>query len=240
MIVHRLLDAVFRTLDAVDAARERLERAWPRRPPTPASQWPPIPEGAPGEAPQAADVTSQTPPPKTSQKTSQKTEGVAEAARPPSTQKAPPSKKADSVRPKPASKNPEKKGTRKGSVDRSGKDFDSPRARAIHAALLEGNGPVATKDSALDGKKVLGRVLWALAAAEDTGAKQGLTAADASALLSLAAGLEVFATNVARAFRDEDVLFEETVPDGRSKRYKLTDAGRARLKEVQTRPISGA
>ena len=61
-------------------------------------------------------------------------------------------------------------------------------------------------------------MLWAVAAAEAASSAQGLTAADASALLATVAGLEVFSTNVARAFRDESELFEETVPDGRSKR----------------------
>ncbi len=87
----------------------------------------------------------------------------------------------------------------------------------------------------LDGKRTLARVVWAVGSAEDAGSEQGLTATDASALLSLAAGIELFATNVTRTFRDEPALFAETVPDGRSKRYKLTEAGRMRLAEVLVR-----
>jgi hypothetical protein len=124
---------------------------------------------------------------------------------------------------------------RKGSVDRSGRDLDSARARAVATWIVEQGRPLVAEDAVLDGKRTLARVLWAVACAEDAGSEQGLTAADASALLSTAAGVEVFATNVARAFRDEPVLFAETAPDGRSKRYRLTDAGRARLVEVRTR-----
>jgi hypothetical protein len=90
-------------------------------------------------------------------------------------------------------------------------------------------------DATLDGKRTLARVLWAVACAEDAGSEQGLTAADASAFLSSAAGLEVFTTNVGRALRDEPGLFVETFPDRRSKRYKLTQAGRMRLTEVRMR-----
>jgi outer membrane biosynthesis protein TonB len=129
-----------------------------------------------------------------------------------------------------------KSGThRKGSVDRKGEDFDSPRARAVEAWLTDNRRPIVSAEAALDNKKTLARVVWAVGAADAAGSEHGLTAADASALLSSAAGLDVFATNVARAFRDESDLFVETVPDGRSKRYKLTAAGRARLGEVETR-----
>jgi hypothetical protein len=93
---------------------------------------------------------------------------------------------------------------------------------------------VIAEEAELDGKRTLARVLWAVGCAEDAGSEQGLTAVDASAFLSTAAGVEVFSTNVARTFRDESTLFVETTPDGRSKRYKLTAVGRARLAEIQT------
>jgi hypothetical protein len=124
---------------------------------------------------------------------------------------------------------------RKGSVDRSGRDLDSARARVVETWLRDNRRPLVADDAMLDGKRTLARVLWAVASAEDAGSEQGLTAADASALLSSAAGVEVFTTNVGRTFRDEATLFVETIPDGRSKRYKLTPAGRARLAEIRTR-----
>lgn len=127
---------------------------------------------------------------------------------------------------------------RKGSVDRSGKDLDSPRAKAVFDTLRERNGKVIVDDAALEGKRVTARVLWALAAAEEAGSELGLTAADASALLHLAAGMEVFSTNVARACRDERTLVEETAPDGRSKRYRLTAAGRQAAASLPTRPMT--
>lgn len=126
--------------------------------------------------------------------------------------------------------------SRKGSIDRSGKDVDSPRAKVILETLRARGASVVADDAVHGGKRVLARVLWALHAAEEAGSELGLTAADASALLHLAAGMEVFATNVARTCRDEATLIEETAPDGRSKRYRLTPAGRSAAGGLTTRP----
>ncbi len=241
MIVHRILDVVFRTLDTVDAVRAKVDAALGRAPPPP-SQWPPIIDPAPAPSRVVSDETART---------YTGTPNIEElyAARPEAPAPAP-KKKAAKATTKPttkpkkkkatsttttAEKEPKKAASRKGSVDRKGDDFDSPRARAIGTWLVDNQRPVVSADAALDNKKTLARVLWAVAAADAAGSEHGLTAADASALLSTAAKLEVFSTNVARAFRDESDLFEETTPDGRSKRYKLTAAGRARLAEVETR-----
>jgi hypothetical protein len=120
------------------------------------------------------------------------------------------------------------KATRKGSVDRVGKDVDSPRARAIGVWLREQGAAKLNDDAALDGKKLPARVAWALLAAERAGSEQGLTASDVSALLSSTAKMEVFATNIGRSLREESAWFTETAPDGRSKRYRLTAAGKKR------------
>ncbi len=245
MIVHRILDAVFRTLDAVDAVRAKVDHALGKEP-QPPSSWPPLVETTPphsadldnaqrtytdsdtgAEVPAVPRPVDQQKPPRTS------------APKPKtSAPKAPKPKGTTGAekRESPAAKAPKKKSdSRKGSVDRKGSDFDSPRARAIQTYLSDHGGAVVAEGAALDGKKTLARVLWSVGAAEAAGSAQGLTAADASALLSTVAGLEVFSTNIARAFRDENELFEETVPDGRSKRYKLTARGRGRLSEVTTR-----
>jgi hypothetical protein len=255
-LVNRLLDAFFRTLDAVDVARERIDRALGRSPrPEPwATQWTP-------EAPGAADVGSwQAPAPKVEDWAAEARPKAARAAKPaaqragrpePSAKPAPKkaaakgSRAAPKKKPARAGERPEaakpraKKGggtNRKGSVDRSGKDFDSPRAKAIVEKIKrEGSGVVADEAS-FQGKRVLARVLWALYAADRAGSELGLTAADASALLHLAAGMEVFSTNVARTCRDETDLIAESVPDGRIKRYKLTEAGRAAAAALATRP----
>ena len=134
-----------------------------------------------------------------------------------------------------AGKGRAKSAGRKGSVDRSGKDLASPRAEAIVAHLKAGGGQVIAENADVSGKKVLARVLWALWAAEASGVQDGLTAADTSALLHSAAGVEVFTTNVARTCRDEVGLIEASVPDGRIKRYKLTDSGRVRARSLATR-----
>ncbi|HEY1100572.1 MAG TPA: hypothetical protein VGF99_16645 [Myxococcota bacterium] len=291
MIVHRILDAVFRTLDTVDAIRARVDTALGRADAQPPSSWPAVIEDdarvdaqdvratyAPvdvdaykqrDEAAAAVTSTSQDATP-SSAPTSGGTSGAAPDAAPDAPAGAPagatpkkaakkgestlptPAKKAtkkgDSTLPTPAKKSSsttsssstktaakKKAGNRKGSVDRQGRDLDSPRANDVAAWIEANEAAVVAEDAALDGKRTLARVVWAVAMAEQAGVVEGLTAADTSALLSSAADVEVFATNVARAFRDEHALFSETSPDGRSKRYVLTDAGRGRLGEVATR-----
>jgi hypothetical protein len=79
--------------------------------------------------------------------------------------------------------------------------------------------------------------VWALDAAHRAGSEQGLTAADASALLHLAAGLEVFSTNIARTCREANELICEAEPDGRVKRFKLTAKGRSAASTLASKPI---
>ncbi len=275
MIVHRLLDVVFRTLDTVDALRVRIDAVLGRSDAQPASSWPAVVEVnindaddvragavAPAdldawrsrpEAPAAATSTVPTTGPtavatrpktasrtatRTATRAATKTKKTTPAVTEPKVARA----SATAARPKKASADqpdvastPPTSASRKGSVDRSGKDVDSPRARAVEGWLNEHGGAIVAEDATLNGKRTLARVLWAVALAEQTGSEHGLTAADTSALLSSAAGVEVFATNVARSFRDESELFRETTPDGRSKRYTVTDIGRTRLAEVATR-----
>lgn len=231
-IVNRLLDAFFRTLDAVDTARERLDRALGRAPKPEqwATDWTPTPpaERRPAtvvpirEAPTAppADKPRVEPPKDKGTPKKMRTAG----------RTGPAPRKT-----KPVKQGAPKRASRKGSIDRKGSDFDSPRARAIAERLASERGQVVSAEAAHDGKKVLARVLWALDAAERAGSELGITAADASALLSLAAGLEVFATNIARACRDETELIEEGTPDRRSKRYLLTAAGRAAAGKLELR-----
>ncbi len=280
MIVHRILDVVFRTLDTVDAVRAKVGTLLGKEPP-PASDWPPVFDGVPPRQGRSVDVDAvkgvyadaeasdayAARPVEAlegrSGRAAQKTALKKAPGEKPAGKKAPGKKAAASTRPKPAKKaapasssakgdgkpeqadakkaDPKKADAkkvgshRKGSVDRKGVDFDSPRARAVETWLRDHQQAIVAEEAALDGKKTLARVLWAVGAADAAGSEHGLTAADASALLSSSAQLDVFATNVARAFRDESELFNETVPDGRSKRYKLTAAGRARLAEVATR-----
>lgn len=271
MIVHRLLDAVFRTLDTVDALRVRIDAVLGRSDAQPASSWPAVVEvnindaddvRAGAVAPADLDASRSKPeapaPEKsktttraaakpntatktatrTATKTATRTKKATPAATVPKTARA----SATAARPKKTptdqpdvASTPPSSSSRKGSVDRSGKDFDSPRARAVEGWLKEHGGAIVAEDATLNGKRTLARVLWAVALAEQAGSEHGLTAADTSALLSSAAGVEVFATNVARSFRDESELFCETTPDGRSKRYTVTDVGRTRLAEVATR-----
>jgi hypothetical protein len=263
MIVHRLLDAVFRTLDTVDALRARVDAALGRAEAQPPSSWPPLVEVETSDAAAAVRAVYEAPPdldawrsvpatevttvvkPAKASSTSQKAPATTLPDGTGSSPKATPARKkarasTAAARPKKApgkkeQTQPPAAASRKGSVDRSGKDFDSPRARAVEAWLKEHGSAVIAEDAALDGKRTLARVLWAVAVAESAGSEQGLTAADTSALLSSAAGVEVFATNVARTFRDQADLFVETSPDGRSKRYTVTAAGRARLAELATR-----
>lgn len=246
MLVHRLLDAVFRTLDTIDAVRARVDALLGKAEAQPPSQWP---TPTPAEAERGRAVTTDTPTPAGVDTAASAKHGTKDAATPTARREAP--KKKDPRVPAPKTQAAKSKATRpkrdpaartsattsssrKGSVDRSGKDFDSPRAREIAASIAQTGRPIIAEDADLDGKKTLARVLWAVAAGDDSGV-EGMTAADVSAVLSSVAGIEVFATNVARAFRDEPTLFAERGADGRSKRYAVTALGKARAAEVATR-----
>jgi hypothetical protein len=246
MLVHRLLDAVFRTLDTIDAVRARVDALLGKAEAQPPSQWP---TPTPAEAERGRAVTTETPTPAAVDAAASTKRGAKDAATPTARRAAPKKKdphvpspktqaaKSRATRPKrdPAARtSATTSSSRKGSVDRSGKDFDSPRAREIAASIAQTGRPIIAEDADLDGKKTLARVLWAVAAGDDSGV-EGMTAADVSAVLSSVAGIEVFATNVARAFRDEPTLFAEQGADGRSKRYTVTALGKARAAEVTTR-----
>lgn len=275
MIVHRLLDAVFRTLDTVDAIRARVDAALTREA-QPPSSWPAVIGSTRSErtsfdvdtardiyAPTSVDTwrgesshdenattTEAVPAEPTTSPVEAKpavtatnvTTPKAPKAQKATPSKAPPSKSASSKavgkNAKAATKTASKKptpvaDTRKGSVDRVGKDLDSARANEIAAWLVAHPQPVVTEAAAVDGKRTVARLLWAVSVAQAAGHDDGLTAADTSALLSSVAHVEVFATNVARAFRDERALFVETNVDGRSKRYALTLEGKKRLADVE-------
>jgi len=228
MLVHRVLDVFFRTLDAVDAVKDRVDRVLGRAPrPDPwAVEWPPVDDdGAKAtEAPRVDDDA-----------------GPAKPTRAPRVE--PPAKRAASVDATPSTSSKRSKAgrkksasaNRKGSVDRVGADLDSPRARAIHTRVQESQLPILDEASEVNGKKVLARALWALSTAELAGSEKGLTTNDMAALLHLAAGIEVFATNIGRACRDHDDLITESEPDGRTRRYVLTDEGRAVARSISAR-----
>lgn len=246
MIVNRLLDAFFRTLDAVDAVRDRVDRVLGREPrPDPwAAEWPPADvEGK--ERERGDEQAAAREAPKTNGATQKATPSKSATAAPaereaPAPSKAPAKKatKKAATKAKPAAGKGDKaekaKSSRKGSVDRSGKDFDSPRAKAIWEYVRDNGLGVVTEEAMLDGKKVLARVVWALSAAEAAGSELGLTTADASALLHLAARMEVYATNIGRACRDHEDLIEESEPDGRSKRYRLSPKGKSLAVDIPT------
>ncbi len=232
-LVNRLLDAFFRTLDAVDMARERLDRVLGRAPQPEqwATEWSPTPPTPPVPAARRPatvvplrDATAPDKPVVEAPRKKGATKKIRTAGRAATAKTVKPGKAATGRR-----------ASRKGSVDRKGADYDSPRARAIAERLVSDGMGIVGDDATHGGKKVLARVLWALWAAEQAGSELGLTAADASALLSQAAGLEVFATNIARACRDEGALIAESSPDGRSKRYTLTAAGREAAAKLEQR-----
>lgn len=216
MIVHRLLDAFFRGLDAVDAARDRVDQLLGREPrPDPwAVDWPPPEAGAPADAapPEAAPSPAAPAP-----------EAKKPEAKKPAKEK--PAADPDGAKKKAGRKKKSSSSKRKGSVDRSGKDISTPRAKRVAAHVKAEQLRLVTVDDETEGKKVLARVVWALAAARGAGEAEGMTTKDVSALLSDAADIEVFTTNIGRACRDHTDLIEAAAPEGRSKRYRLTDQG---------------
>jgi hypothetical protein len=250
MILHRVIDVFFRTLDAVDTARDQLERVLGRESETDpwAVPWSDDdssdPQNAFDSAPQSDEAaangssfdpentdTAPTESVKATESVPTGTETQKRASKKRSTSKATASSKSKSPSSsrKKVKKSPGRKkssaANRKGSVDRSGKDVDSARARAIENHIREHQLKMVTADDQLRGKKVLARVVWALWSTEQAGAKKGLTTKDISALLSACANIEVFTTNIGRACRDHAELIYLNEPDGRSKRYSLTEAG---------------
>ncbi len=226
MIVHRLLDAFFRGLDAVDAARDRVDQLLGREPrPDPwAVDWPPPEAGAPADAPAAppeSPPSPAAPPPEAKKPEAKKPAKKKPAAKKPVADAADP----DGAKKKAGRKKKSSSSKRKGSVDRSGKDISTPRAKRVAAHVKAEQLRLVTVDDETEGKKVLARVVWALAAARGAGEAEGMTTKDVSALLSDAADIEVFTTNIGRACRDHTDLIEAAAPEGRSKRYRLTDQG---------------
>jgi hypothetical protein len=261
MIIHRLLDVFFKTLDTVDAVRDRVDRVRGKAPePDPwAVDWPPPESDLPREAADDDDdgreIYEIQPPPEGATRIDALKEEAREArealkAGGDAAEKAKEKAETKSKAAKKTTKKAKKKTTtkkkvgakkkanskRKGSVDRSGKDYESPRADAVVAHLKSKSGAVLTEDGDYKGKKVLARVLWALGAAGDAG-QDGMTTADISALLHGAAGYEVFATNVGRACRDHGDLIEVASSEGRSKTYRLTSAGKDAAGSLPTRPV---
>lgn len=272
MIVHRLLDAFFRTLDTIDAVRDRVDRALGREPrpdpwavewPPPASDHPTDPvsgyggngvrqDYVPGADEQGAEepprrTTAEAPTPaakadkkskpsstSTSPAKSAKAEKAEKAERAEKAEKSAKAEKADAKK-KPGRKK-KSSSKRKGSVDKVGRDLASERADQVTESLRAAKRPVVTEEADLAGKKVLARVVWALSEARAAGLSDGLTTNDISALLSQAAGIEVFATNIGRACRDHHDLIAEGAADGRSKRYVLTPAGEKAATELATAP----
>lgn len=267
-LVNRLLDAFFRTLDAVDTARERLDRVLGKDHAAAASSWdadplatnaaagaktsspPPFPQHA-GAWPEDKAAPARAAKGATEHDPGAHAKGAAKGTPPKASAPGKTAEPAGTPKKKPSTQKRQKgkqgqqkanapkaqKASRKGSVDRTGADFDSPRARAVYEHVKAVKRPVVSEEAALANKKVLARVVWALHAAHDAGSAQGLTAADASALLHLAAGMDVFSTNIARTCRDESDLIEESEPDGRIKRYRLTAAGRQAALTLTTRAI---
>ena len=219
MLIHRVLDVFFRSLDTIDAAKDKIDRLRGKSPqPDPwAVDWPP----ADADLPKAHEA---------------KQENLREETRPPEKPvKKPEAQKAVTKQTtKSASKKSKvkKKTTkRKGSVDRSGKDLKSDSAEKAVAHLKTSNKALINESAELDGKKVLARVVWALSLSHDAGI-DGMTTKDISALLSSAVNIEVFATNVGRACRDHSDFIEVASTKGRSKTYRLSDAGHKRVSDI--------
>ena len=176
MIVHRILNVVFRTLDAVDAVRARVDSALGKHAEQPSS-WPPQAdpvsasrvdlEGEPASDPIASARVEihAAAPAATMQKDKVKKAKTPQKAAAKAAVK--PSK--PTLRQPAAGRTKRAGAARKGSVDRKGVDVDSPRARAIQTFLKDNGTGVVTQDASLDSKKTVARVLWAVAVAEAAG-----------------------------------------------------------------------
>ena len=145
MLVHRILDAFFRALDAVDATRERIDRMIGRetRPDPWAQDWKPVPEARHNDALptdsalRRDDVTSPA--------------SASKSAKP----KAPPKRPA--AKPAAAKSAPAAKPIAKGApADLILVDLTAPRLIDADQLLSK------SKNSAFDGRRLQGRVLRTL------------------------------------------------------------------------------
>ncbi len=117
--------------------------------------------------------------------------------------------------------------TKKMSSVRSGKKISSTFAAQMLTELKNKKMKVVSEAAEINGKKSLAWVVWALGVADKTKMQEGISIHDVSSLLYHAAKIEIYPINVSRMVHDNDQYIRQVSQDKKTKRYLLTDEGRA-------------
>ena len=117
--------------------------------------------------------------------------------------------------------------TKKMSSVRSGKKISSTFAAQMLTELKNKKMKVVSEAAEINGKKSLAWVVWALGVADKTKMQEGISIHDVSSLLYHAAKIEIYPINVSRMVHDNVQYIRQVSQDKKTKRYLLTDAGRA-------------
>lgn len=227
IVVQKILDGFFLSLDAVDAARRKVDQLLGRPEEAPFEvQWPePVNPDKSASAPDDAAKNKKT--------ASEAKDEVLKKAAPYKPKKPAPkvSKKAK------ASNKSAKKVTKKASKKTQGKT--SPRHPKVTLEIEDltqkvKKGSIKARplgnDDELGGKKMIARIVFVLgvAEAENLGA---LSSTEIAHVLTFAQGIETFGTNISRAIRQGTAEMVEIVPStGRIQRYGLNEKGKSQFK----------
>jgi hypothetical protein len=124
----------------------------------------------------------------------------------------------------------EPKKIRKSSI-KPAKEIGSLRADVILQKLKENNLRRVSIDDAIDGKKSLAYLIWALGHAQEAQIQQGISIHDVTALLYRACEIELYPINVSRVVYKNPALVRKAGQEKRTKTYLLTSEGQMLFKE---------
>lgn len=119
---------------------------------------------------------------------------------------------------------------RKSSI-KPAKEIGSARADIILQMLKSDSSRIVKKTDALDGKKSLAYLVWALGHAERANVAEGISVHDVSALLYQACKIELYPINISRVVYGNTALVRQVGQEKRTKTYLLTTQGQAMFKE---------
>lgn len=220
IIVQKLLDGFFLSLDAVDAARRKVDHLLGR------------PEEAPFEVVWPEPTVPSSPPepaPVPEKKLAEKKAKAAAPKKRASKNAASADKKTKASRSK----------TKAGGGSKKAKGKTSPRHPKVTIEIEDLTNKVKNNliqarplrdDDELGGKKMIARIVYVLGVAEAE-ALGGMTSTEIAHVLTFSQDIETFGTNISRAIRQGTADMVENSPTtGRIQRYALNEKGKKQFK----------
>lgn len=110
-------------------------------------------------------------------------------------------------------------------------EIDSKRADIILKMIKTNQSTVVKKTDAIEGKKSLAYLVWALGHAENAHLSEGISVHDVSALLYRASNIELYPINISRVVYGNKTLIRQVGRQKRTKTYLLSDEGKERFKK---------